>query len=76
MQGTYLKQTKILKQGIHFIDYQPNNKVYQYSHLVITTILSLVPVTGRGIRKWRLDTNDHERILNVIQERDEPEDVD
>ena len=68
VQGTYLKQVKILKHGIHFIDYQTNNKVYQYSHLVIASVLSLHPVTGHGVRKWRLDTDDHERILNVVQE--------
>lgn len=68
VQGKYLKKIKILKYGIHFIDYQPNNKVYQYSHVVIATILSLHPVTRRGICKWRLDTNYHERISNVIQE--------
>ena len=28
VQGTYLKKNKVLKNGIHFTDYQPNNKVY------------------------------------------------
>lgn len=68
MQGTYLNQIKIVKYGIHFIDYQHDNKVYQYNHLVIASTLSLHPVLGRGIHKWRLDVDDHERILHVIQE--------
>ena len=75
VQGTYLKQIKVLKNGIHFTDYQPNNKVYQYSNHVIATGLTLHPVKGPGIRKWRLHIDDHEKILNVIQERADPLDM-
>lgn len=65
---TYLKQNRALKNGIHFTDYQPKNKVYQYSNHVIATILTLHPIKRPGIRKWRLDIDDHEKILNVIQQ--------
>lgn len=73
VQGTYLKQVKIVQHGIHFIDDQLENKVYQYSHLVVATTLSLHPVPcARGRRKWRLDSDEHQRILHVIEERAEP----
>ena len=67
-QGTYLKQRKVLKNGIHFIDYQPNNKVYQYSNHVIAIGLTLHPVKRPSIHKWGFDIDDHERILHVIQQ--------
>ena len=67
VQGTYLKQIKVLKNGIHFTNYQPNNKVYQYSNHVIATSLTLHLVKGPGIHKWRLNIDDHEKMLNVIQ---------
>ena len=51
------------------------NLVYQYSNHVIATGLTLHPVKGPGIRKWRLNIDDHEKILNVIQERDDPLDM-
>ena len=67
IQGTYLKQDKIDQHGIHFFDYQPDNKVLQYSHLVVATRLYLHPVKSKRVcRKWRLDIEDHENILHVI----------
>lgn len=75
VQGTYLKQRKVLKNRIHFTDYQPNNKVYQYSNHVIATGLTLHPVKGLGICKWRLHIDDLEKILNVIQEQVDPLDI-
>lgn len=73
LKGTYLSQHKLVKHGIHFVDYQPNNKVLQYSHHVIATSIFLHPVKHKGgRRKWRLDIEDHERILNVLHERVEP----
>ena len=74
-EGTYLKKNKVFKNGIHFTDYQPNNKVYHYSNHVITPGLTLHPVKGPGIRKWRLDIDDHKKILKVIQQRDDPLDT-
>ena len=44
IEGTYLKQDKIVQHGIHFVDYQPDDKVLQYSYLLIATGLSLHPV--------------------------------
>ena len=75
VQGTYLKKRKVLKNGIHFIDYQPKNKLYQYSNHVIATGLTFRLVKGPRIRKWRLHIDDHEKILNVIKQRDEPLDT-
>ena len=49
--------------------------VYQYSNHVIATSLTLHPVKGLGIHKWRLHIDDHEKILNVIQERADPLDM-
>ena len=73
MQETYLKQVKVVQHGIHFVDYQPNNKVYQCSHLIIATTLHLHAVPhARGRRKWRLDSDDHQKILHVIEEWAEP----
>ena len=73
LEGTYLSQHKLVKHGIHFVDHQPNNKVLQYSHHVIATFIFLHLVKHKGgCRKWRLDTEDHERILNVLHERVEP----
>ena len=67
IEGTYLKQDKIVQHGIHFVDYQPENKVLQYSHLVIATRLCLHPVKLKCVRrKWRLESEDHEKILHVI----------
>ena len=67
IEGTYLKQDKIVQHGIHFVDYQPDNKVLQYSHLVVATGLCLHPVKLKRVRrKWRLDSEDHEKILHVI----------
>lgn len=76
VQGTYFKQVKIVQHGIHFTEYQIDNKVYQYSHLVIVVglILQTVPRRGRS-QKWRLDSEDHDKILSVIEERCEPLDV-
>ena len=51
VQGTYLKQNKVLKNKIHFIDYQPKNKAYQYSDHVISTSLTLHLVKGPRICK-------------------------
>ena len=70
-----MKQSRVFKNGIHFSDYQPNNKVYQYSNHVIATGLTLHLVKGLGIRKWRLHIDDHEKILNVIQEQADPPDM-
>ena len=47
--GKYLRKSRILKNEIYFSDYQPNNKVYQYSNHVIATGLTLHPVKGSGI---------------------------
>ena len=67
IEGTYLKQDKIVKYGIHFVDYQRDNKVLQYSHLVVATGLCLHPVKLKRVRrKWRLDSEDHEKVLHVI----------
>ena len=67
IEGTYLKQDKIVQHGIHFFDYQPDEKVLQYSHLVVDTELCLHPVKLKRVRrKWRLDSEDHENILHVI----------
>ena len=67
IEGTYLKQGKIVQHGIHFVDYQPDNKVLQYNHLVFATELCLHPVKLKHVcRKWRLDSKDHEKILHVI----------
>ena len=67
IEGKYLKQDKIVQHGIHFFDYQPNNKVLQYSHLVIATRICLHLVKLKRVhRKWRLDSEDHEKILHVI----------
>ena len=75
VQGTYLKKNKVLKNGIHFTNCQPKNKVYQYSNHVTATGLTLHPVKGPRIHKWRLDIDDHEKILNVIQQRVDPLDM-
>ena len=67
IEGTYLKQGKIVQHGIHFVDYQIDNKVLQYSHLVVATRLCLHLVKFKHVRhKWRLDSEDHEKILHVI----------
>lgn len=67
IEGTYLKQDKIVQHGIHFVDYQRDKKVLQYSHLVVATGLCLHPVKIKHVhRKWRLDSEDHEKILHVI----------
>ena len=68
VQGTYLKKNRVLKNGIHFTNYQPNNKVYPYSNHFIANRLILQTVKGPRIRKWRLDIDDHRKILNVIQQ--------
>ena len=47
---TYLSQHKLVKHGIHFVDYQPNNKALQYSHHVIATSIFLHPVKHKGGR--------------------------
>ena len=66
LEGTYLKQVKIVQHGIHFVDYQPDNKVLQYRNLVVSTGLCLHPVKLKRVRhKWRLDSED-EKILHVI----------
>lgn len=65
-----------MKHGIHFFDYQPNNKVLQYSHHVISTSISLYPIKHKGgCLKWRLDIEDQERILNDLHECVEPLDI-
>ena len=67
IEGTYLKQEKIVQHGIHFVDYQPDNKVLQYNHLVVAIGLCLHPVKLKRVcHKWRLDSEDHEKILHVI----------
>ena len=67
MEGTYLKQDKIVQHGIDFVDYQPNNKVLQCSHLVVATGICLHPVKFKRVhRKWRLVSEDHDKILHVI----------
>ena len=66
IEGTYLKQDKIVQHGIHFVDYQRDNKVLQYIHLVVATGLCLHPVKLKCVRhNWRLDSKDHEKILQV-----------
>ena len=71
IEGTYLKQIKIVQHGIHFVDYQPENKVLQYNHLVVAIQLCLHLVKfKRGYCKWRLDSEDHEKILHVISEHE------
>lgn len=67
--GTYLKKIKIVQHGIHFVDYQPEKRVLQYSHLVVATRLCLHPVKFKhGRWNWGLDSEDHEKILHVISE--------
>lgn len=69
MQGIYLKHVKIIQHGIHFIEFQQWNNVYQYSHLVIATTLRLHGVPhAHGWKKWRVDNDDHQKILHVIEE--------
>ena len=46
VHGTYLKKRRVLKNGIHFTNYQTNNKVYQYSNHVISIGLTLHLVKG------------------------------
>ena len=67
IEGTYLKQDKIVQHGIHFVDYQPKKNVLQYNHLVVTTRLCLHPVKLKHVCcNWRLDSEDHENIVHVI----------
>lgn len=74
VQGIYMKQIKIFQHGIHFIDYEPDNKVYQYSHLIVATTLHLHAAPHvHGRKKWRLGSDDHQKILHVIKEWVEPE---
>ena len=67
IEGTYLKQDKIVQHGIHFVDHQPDNKFLQYNHMSIAIGFCLHPVKLKRVRrKWRLDNEDHEKILHVI----------
>ncbi|KAH9311061.1 hypothetical protein KI387_026096, partial [Taxus chinensis] len=74
VQGTYLQQVKALQSGIHFVDYKPDKKVYHYTHHIIATGLQLqqVKTTNSKRKKWRLDVEDHEKLLQVIEQRAEP----
>ncbi|KAH9308100.1 hypothetical protein KI387_036011, partial [Taxus chinensis] len=74
VQGTYLQQVKSLQSGIHFVDYKPNKNVYHYTHHIIATgsQLQQVKTTNSKHKKWRLDVEDHENFLQVIEQRAEP----
>ncbi|KAH9325154.1 hypothetical protein KI387_005332, partial [Taxus chinensis] len=65
VQGTYLQQVKALQSGIQFVDYKPEKKVYHYTHHIIATGLQLqqVKTTNSKRKKWRLDVEDHEKLL-------------
>jgi hypothetical protein len=75
IEGTYYQQAKIDKNGIQFIEYMPGQRVLHYSHLVIATKLQFetVPKRGRGNQKWKLTIEEHERLLEIIKDREDPE---
>ena len=74
IEGTYYQQIKIDKNGIIFVDYRPGQKVLHYSHLVLATKINLetLPKRGRAKQKWRLPIEDHEKILEIIKDRENP----
>ena len=55
-------------------DYHIDRIVFQYSHLIVAVRLSLAPIRGKGkVKKWKLSIEDHEKIIETISARDEPD---
>ena len=54
-------------------DYHIDRIVFQYSHLIVAVCLSLAPIRGKGnVKKWKLSIEDHEKIIETISARNEP----
>eukprot|EP01018_Ginkgo_biloba_P028143 Gb_32992 [translate_table: standard] len=55
-------------------DYHIDRIIFQYSHLIVAVRLSLAPIRGKGkVKKWKLSIEDHEKIIENISARDEPD---
>ena len=49
-------------------------KALHYSHLVIATKLQFetLPKRKNGNQKWRLSIEEHEKLLEIIKDREDP----
>ena len=75
IEGTYYQQTRVTDSGIEFIEYKPGGKVLHYNNHVITKKLQFEAIQRRGRRgnqKWKLSIEEHEKLLEIIKTREDP----
>ena len=75
IEETYYQQMRVTNSGIEFIEYKPGGKVLHYSNHVIATKLQFEAIQRRGHRgnqKWKLSIEEHEKLLEMIKTREDP----
>eukprot|EP01018_Ginkgo_biloba_P011109 Gb_23216 [translate_table: standard] len=74
VMGYFLQKIAQNDSYMTYKDYHINMICFQYSHLIIAVRLSLAPIRGKGkVKKWKLSIEDHEKIIETISARDEPD---
>ena len=71
--GTYYQQMKIDHNGVQFIEYMHDQENLHYNHLVLATKIQFDIMPKKGCRKpkSRLDIKDHEKLLEIIKDRED-----
>lgn len=75
IEGTYYQQTRVTNSGIEFIEFKPRGKVLHYSNHIIETKLQFEAIQRSGChgnQKWKLPIEEHEKLLEIIKSRDDP----